>query len=169
MRNLGKRRYSKTKEVFITHIRNNIKQYSIVLLLFLIGLILGTIFVNNASQTQIEDVTSYLNEFISSLKTNAQIDKTTLLKDRLISNLLLALALWFVGSTVIGVPIVYGIILYRGFCLGYTISSVIATFGIGKRNSIYYNISINAKHYIYSLYISLSSKWNETIWSNNKR
>ena len=100
-------------------------------------MIFGIIFVNNATQIQIEEVTVYLNEFVNSLKTNAQIDRGMLLKDSLISNFLLVFALWFVGSTVIGVPIVYGIVIYRGFCLGYTISSVVATFGIGKRNFIY--------------------------------
>ena len=36
------------------------------------------------------------------------------------------------SSTVIGIPIVYGEIGYKGFCLGYTISSVVATLGTGK-------------------------------------
>ena len=40
--------------------------------------------------------------------------------------------MWFVGSTVIGIPIVLGIVAFRGFCLGYTISSVVAVWGIGK-------------------------------------
>ena len=154
MRNSGKRNYSKTKEILITHIKNNIKQYSIVLLLFLIGVILGIIFVNNASQTQIQDITTYLNEFANSLKTSAQIDRGTLLKECLISNFLLALALWFVGSTVVGIPIVYAIIVYRGFCLGYTISSVIATFGTGKRYFIYRNVNFATKHNFYSMYTS---------------
>lgn len=155
MRNLGKKRNSKVKEIFVAHIKNNIREYSIIVLLFLIGLICGIIFVNNASQSQIEDITSYLNDFTNSLKANAEIDKGVLLKDCLISNFLLVLALWFVGSTVIGIPIVYGIILYRGFCLGYTISSVVATLGIGKRNSIYYNINFTTKYYFYPLYISI--------------
>lgn len=163
MRNLGKKRNSKVKEIFVAHIKNNIREYSIVVLLFLIGIICGIIFVNNASQMQIDDITSYLNEFTNSLKANAQIDKGVLLKECLISNFLLVLALWFVGSTVIGVPIVYGVILYRGFCLGYTISSVVATLGIGKRYFICYNIDFIAKYYFYSMHISTSSKWDEII------
>lgn len=166
MRNLGKNKYSKTKEILITHFKNNIRQYSIVLLLFLIGLIFGIIFINNASQTQIQDITSYLNEFISCLKVNSQIDKGILLKECLISNLVLVLVLWFAGSTVVGIPIVYGIVIYRGFCLGYTISSVIATFGIGKRIVIYFNINFITKYYFYSMYNSISSKRNEVICSN---
>lgn len=163
MRNLGKKRPSKVKEILMTHLKNNIREYCIVLVLFLIGLIFGIIFVNNASETQIEEITSYLDEFVNSLKTNAQIDKGTLLKDCLISNFLLALALWFVGSTVIGIPIVYGIVIYRGFCLGYTISSIVATLGIGKRNFIYYNFYLITKYNFHSMYISTSGKRNKII------
>jgi len=163
LRNLGRKRENKLKDILITHVKRNLREYSIVLLLFLIGLIFGIIFINNSSQNQVEDITGYLNEFVNSLKANAQIDKGVLLKDCLISNFLLVLALWFVGSTVIGIPIVYGIIIYRGFCLGYTISSIIATLGIGKRNIICNNINPITKHYFYSMYISISSKWYKTI------
>ena len=37
--------------------------------------------------------------------------------------------LWFAGTTIVGIPIVLGIILFRGFCLGYTIASCIFTLG----------------------------------------
>lgn len=132
MRNIGKRRNNKIKEILIAYIKNNIKEYAIIVLIFLIGLILGVIFINNTGQTQIDEISSYLNSFITDLKSNMQIDKSTLLQEALISNFLLALGLWFVGSTVVGIPIVFGIIAYRGFCLSYTISSSIVTFGMGK-------------------------------------
>lgn len=163
LRNLGKKRSSRAKEILLTHLKNNIREYSIATLLFLIGLIFGIIFVNNASEMQVQDITGYLSEFVNSLKNNAQIDQTTLLKDCLISNFLLVLALWFVGSTVIGIPIVYGIILYRGFCLGYTISSVIAALGVGKRNVICGKFYLITKHPLYSMYFSISGKWHEII------
>ena len=44
-------------------------------------------------------------------------------------NVLLTFFLWFAGTTIIGIPIVFGIILYRGFCLGYTISACVITLG----------------------------------------
>ncbi len=169
MRNIGGKKPSKIKEVLLTHIKNNIRQYSIALLLFLIGVILGIIFVNNATQIQIDEITTYLQEFIEALKTNSQIDKGALLKEGLVSNLFLVLTLWFVGSTVIGAPIVYGIVIYRGFCLGYTISSAIATLGLGKRSLIYFYFFAASKYYIYSMYISISGKWNETVSSHYER
>lgn len=156
MRNLGKKKSGKIKEILLQHIKNNIRQYSIVLLLFLIGLIFGVVFINNANQEQSQEIASYLSEFVNSLKENAQIDKASLLKECLISNFLLVLALWFVGSTVIGIPIVYGIVIYRGFCLGYTISSVVATLGAGKRSFIYCNVNLIAKYNYHSMYTSFS-------------
>ncbi|MCI8352911.1 MAG: hypothetical protein HFJ58_04885 [Clostridia bacterium] len=131
MRNIGKRnKDSKIKKILLTYIKNNLREIAIITIVFFIGLVFGIIFVNNSGIEQANEISSYINEFVNSLRNNMQIDKAELLKDALISNFLLALILWFVGSTVIGIPIVYGTIAYKGFCLGYTLSSSIATLGM---------------------------------------
>lgn len=130
MRNIGKS--NKLKEIFIGHINNNLKEYLIVILIFLIGVIFGVIFINRANEVQVGEISTYINDFVNQLKNNIQINKSELLRTSLVSNLFLTILLWFVGSTVIGIPIVYGIIAYRGFCLGYTIASSIATLGSGS-------------------------------------
>lgn len=164
MRNIGKsKKSSKIKEILLAYIKNNLREIAIITIIFLIGLIFGIIFVNNSGSEQANEISSYINEFVNSLKNNIQINKAQLLKDALISNFLLVIILWFVGSTVIGIPIVYSVIAYKGFCLGYTISSSIATMGIRKRHYIYTNIIIISKHIVYTMYISFSSKWNEAI------
>lgn len=111
------------------HIRQNLKAYLIVSLILLVGIILGIIFINNMSNDQIKSVQEYLINFTTSIKDGAQIDKGELLRKSLINNLLLVLFMWFVGSTVIGIPIVIAMVTFRGFCIGYTISASIATFG----------------------------------------
>lgn len=120
------------KTVLEIHIQNNLKQYIIVFIFLLIGVVAGIVFVNNASEKQGTEISGYLNQFLSSLKENKTIDKAELLKQSLFDNISLAVILWFVGSTVIGIPIVYGIVAYRGFCLGYAISSALATLSVGK-------------------------------------
>lgn len=130
MRNVRKINNSRIKEALLLHIKNNLREYGIIIIIFLIGLIFGVVFINNAGQTQINEIGTYINSFIESLKGDTEINTAKLLQDALISNFILVLTLWFVGSTVIGIPIVYGVIAYRGFCLGYTISSVIATLGM---------------------------------------
>lgn len=158
MRNIGKKnRNSKTKEIILNYVKNNLREIAIITIIFLIGLIFGIIFVNNSGAEQANEISSYINGFVNSLKDNIQIDKAKLLKDAIISNFLLAIILWFVGSTVIGIPVVYGTIAYKGFCLGYTLSSSIATLGIRKGSAIYYNIISISKHLIHSMYNYFSS------------
>ena len=119
-----------------THINNNLKNYVIVTIIFLVGVILGVLFINNVNDTQSEEISSYINNFIEKTKDNASIDYIGLCMSSLKNNLSLAILLWFAGLTVIGVFVVYGAICFRGFCLGYSISSIVATLGI-KRGSIF--------------------------------
>ena len=114
------------------HISNNSKEYILLTLIFLIGIFLGVMFINNSQETQRGEITSYLNNFIDKLKNTEKLESAEILKNTIIENIILAITLWFFGTTVIGIPVVFGIILYRGFCLGYSIASIILTIGVGK-------------------------------------
>ena len=122
----------KLKDIIVNHIASNSKEYIIVTLLFIIGIFLGVLFVNNIKNDEFDSVQNYITTFIQKFKENPNIDSGALLKTSIIKNLILALSLWFFGTTVIGIPIVFGILIYRGFCLGYTISTFISTIGIAK-------------------------------------
>ena len=114
------------------HIENNSKEYILITLLFIVGIFLGVMFINNMQEAQKTEVSSYLNNFVEKLKNIQEINNGEILKATLKENIILAVALWFFGTTVIGIPIVFGIIMYRGFCLGYTISTIISVIGVGK-------------------------------------
>ncbi len=120
------------RNIIYQHIVNNSKEYILVTLIFIIGIFLGVMFINNTQEAQISEITSYLNNFIEKLKNTEELSNIRLIKTAIIQNIVLATTLWFFGTTVIGIPIVFGIILYRGFCLGYTISAIIAIMGMGK-------------------------------------
>ena len=120
------------KKVIQEHITRNIKIYTILIIIFLLGLIIGIIIVNNSGYSQKAEINEYINTFINDLKNGAKLDYFKLLKTSFGNNFFTVLILWFMSSTVIGIPIVYGEIGYKGFCLGYTISSVVATLGTGK-------------------------------------
>lgn len=123
---------SRITTLITNHIRDNLKLYIIISLFLLIGIVLGVIFVNNMNEAQNQEVKMYLTEFVNSLKNGSKVNNIELLKDSLINNLILVFLMWFVGSTVIGIPIVIGIVVIRGFCFGYTISSILTTFTVGK-------------------------------------
>lgn len=123
---------SKIVDTIRHHVKDNIKAYLLVAMILLIGIILGVIFVNNLQEKQSQEVQSYVDEFVTALQEGSRIDTGKLLHSSIKNNLILAVVMWFAGSTVIGIPIVLGIVWYRGFCLGYTISSLIAVMGIRK-------------------------------------
>ncbi len=125
----------------LQHIKDNIKAYFLVAIVLLIGIVLGVSFVNNLQENQSQEVQSYIQQFVETLKNGTNIDTGKLLSNSLRNNLILAIVMWFAGSTVIGIPIVLGIVGYRGFCLGYTVSSLIATLGTGK-GSIFFITSM---------------------------
>lgn len=143
---------SRLKEFILTHIENNLKEYLIVTIIFFIGIIIGVIFINNTSENQSLEISNYISSFIGDLKENNNVNDLLLLKDSISKNLTLAIFLWFMGSTVIGISIVYLTICFRGFCLGYTISSIILTCGTRKRIAILGFYNSTAKHFIYTMY-----------------
>ena len=114
------------------HVINNKKEYVIIFLIFVIGIFSGVFFVNHLQETPKTEITNYLNQFIEKFKGLESVNNIELLKNSLIQNIGLAIIIWFFGTTVIGIPIVFAIILYRGFCLGYTISLCITIMGLGK-------------------------------------
>ena len=116
-RRYRKRKKSKIKETILLHLQNNLKNYLIVSIIFLIGIVIGVIFINNISENQSSEITNYISSFSNDLKDNSDINTLLMLKDSIKKNIILAIFLWFMGSTVIGISIVYLTICFRGFCL----------------------------------------------------
>ena len=127
-----KHKKSKIGAILYNHILNNKRGYFIVTILFFIGLIMAIFYINYATDAQIEEINSYLNTLTNQVKTYEGMDLLNLFKQSVVSNFLFVILLWFGASTIIGIPVVYGTVLVKGFSIGYTISSIINCFGIGK-------------------------------------
>lgn len=117
-------------EIFIAikeDILNNAKSYLIVAVIFTVGIFLGVLFINQSSAK--EEIEKYINTYIDETKNLQNGDYLGELQKDIKSNIILVLLLWFAGTTIIGIPIVLGIIVFRGFCLGYTIAACVFTLG----------------------------------------
>ncbi len=122
----------KIKETIKEHIINNKKEYIIVTLIFIIGIFIGVMFINNTKDAEYDTLKNYIVDFMNKFESIRNLDNLQLLRESIFNNIILACLIWFFGTTVIGIPVVFGIVLYRGFCLGYTISSFISVLGISK-------------------------------------
>ena len=114
---------SKIRIVIKNYIKNNNKEYILATLLFLIGLFTGVLIINNLSDNDITNIETYINNFFINFKSTENIDKLQLISTSIKNNVFLALIIWGAGTTIIGIPIVLIVILYRGIILGYTISA----------------------------------------------
>lgn len=132
MREKRRKRKNDLKTKILEHIYKNLKAYIVVIMIFIIGITAGVIFINNAAEDELTEIQSYVTNFIDSINQGSYIDKTELLRESLFDDLILILSMWFAGSTAIGIPIVFAILIYRGFCIGYTVSAIIAVLGTQK-------------------------------------
>lgn len=126
------KRVTNWRNTIINYLKNNSKEYILVILIFIIGVFMGVMLLNNTSTGTQDIITRYIAEFIEKFKNVKEINTIELSISSIKNNLLLAIALWGAGTTIIGMPIVLGIILFRGFCLGYTVASINFTLGLGK-------------------------------------
>lgn len=147
------------KNILKNYIKNNYKEYILVCLLFIIGLFIGVMIINNISESKITEIKTYISYIISGYQEIDNIDRVEFLKQLIKNNVLIAIVLWLAGTTIIGMPMVLIIIFFRGIMLGITISSVIITLGTLK--GIVFNLialSIHDLLYIISvLTIGVSS------------
>lgn len=118
-------------KIILEHINNNLKEYFITVLIILIGIIIGIMKINNTDIQNQSQISDNINEIVENVKNN-EIDKIEILKKSINKNLVMGILLWFLGLAIIGIPIIYGIILYKGFCIGFTMSAIIAVIGKGK-------------------------------------
>ena len=136
---MSKKNKNQSMQIIKNYIKNNIKEYIITALIFLVGIFLGVMFINNSQESQREEIHGYIQNYITINKEN-DIDNQSMLNSNIKDNILLAVILWFTGTTIIGMPIALGIILFRGFCLGYTIAATISTIGIWKGISFIFSL-----------------------------
>lgn len=122
----------KKQSVFLNYIIRNKKNFLIITGLFLVGIVLGIIFINNANSNQIEETKAYVSDLVKNIKSYDKINKTELLMQSVTQNILIILIIWFLGCTIVGSIFIFVAIIYRGFSLGYTISAIIACLGIKK-------------------------------------
>ena len=143
----------KRKSVFFLYLLNNKRNFMMLTIFFSIGIVLGIAFVNHISSVQSDEISSYINGLIDYIKMDNQpINRSEMLIQCIKKNLIFALLIWFLGYTFLASFLIDLAIVYKGFSIGYTLSSIIATLGVKLRNGIYFVIYAITKFNFYSYY-----------------
>lgn len=98
---MNKNKRLNIRNTIYKHIVNNSREYILVTLIFVIGIFLGVMFINNTQDAQMSEIASYLNNFIDRLRNMEELNSMQLLKTTIFENIILAITLWFFGTTVI--------------------------------------------------------------------
>ena len=88
MRNTRTKNKSRIVTIISNHVKENIKNYLIVSIIFFIGISLAVIFINNMQSEAKEEISNYLNNFITSINGEYQIDKMQLLTNSIWKNVI---------------------------------------------------------------------------------
>lgn len=118
------------KKILIEYVIRNKKNFIIIVTVFCIGVAIGTIFINNLEEDQILELNNYVEGLIQNIKNSENIDRLNLLMVSIKQNIGIIILVWFLGCTIIGGIFIYIAVLYKGFAIGYTVSSLVAVLGV---------------------------------------
>ncbi len=113
--------------------KDDIKLYFFVTIIFLIGFLIGVILFKNLinDETMKETILSY--DFFYE---EGETEREAVIVTKIYNKLLVLLALWIIGISVIGAPVLLFFCAYRGFSLAIIISSVLLKYGIENGYSL---------------------------------
>lgn len=135
-------------------IKDNFLIYSFVVIAFVAGLVCGGMAASALAPSEKTALLSYVKAFFKSMDPAGISDVSALLYSSLFSNLKGVFILWFLGLTVVGLPVIYGLIFAKGFVIGFTIGFFASE--AGARGALFAFVSI-LPHSIVSVpaYLSL--------------
>ncbi|WP_123053587.1 stage II sporulation protein M [Clostridium sp. JN-1] len=111
------------------HIQNNFWLYVVSLLCICTGIVLGIYSVRYMGGFEKSDLISYIKGFSSTIS-SGNIDYKSIFIQAIKNNIPVLIAVWFLGLTMIGIPIILIIDILKGFTVGFTISFIINSMGI---------------------------------------
>lgn len=101
------------------------KFYEILIIIIIISLVAGIIYVFFLSNNDKNMVLNNINKYFSMIKTSVEIDYTKSLLNSILINCLYCILIWLLGISIIGFPIILGILIFKSFTLGFSTASII--------------------------------------------
>lgn len=114
----------KNRHLIKRHISENRWQYFILTAVFLAGAFLGNYKAPGIDGTVKTQLLFLVDQYIQGEMTGS-FNESSVLLQAFINQSRLILAIWFLGLTVIGLPLVLGVVFLRGYSIGFTLGFLI--------------------------------------------
>lgn len=106
------------------------KFYVFLITLMVIGLISGIVFIFFLNDSDKKQICDNINSFFNLVKNSHSINYTKSISNSLFINIGYIVLIWLLGISVIGFPIIIGLLFFKSFVVGFSISSIIMNYGI---------------------------------------
>ena len=147
----------KTSKKVKNAIKEQKKIYISILVIMTLGILLGiffAIFLSKSDQNMVKDS---ITSFFQAIEKNDIHYKDALINS-LIGNLSLALFLFLLGISIIGIPFIYLSVWAKSFVLGFSIASIFKVYGIkGIFKAFFYTMPHEAIFFFLLVFLSCSS------------
>ena len=119
------------KEIYENYkkeMKNKNKALIIVTIIFIVGLIFGSLYITILSNDEKTIIIKKVNKFFINNSKLQLDDKLEIFRNSLISNLVYFISMWFLGLSVIGIPIILLMVFFKSFVTGFSVGSIFACF-----------------------------------------
>lgn len=114
------------KQILIK-IKNN-KLLFILTLITGISILLGILYPAIITKENEELIKVSITSFFKAIDSN-KLNYTTALISSLSNNIIISIVVWILGISIIGLPLIIFILLFKSFILGFSITSILLTYG----------------------------------------
>ncbi|TCS84074.1 stage II sporulation protein M [Tepidibacillus fermentans] len=110
------------------YVKQHFSLYIFTIILFIMGVIYGSLIIQSLSSNQKQEMIGYLSQFFHGLTSNgdAVFSTKVALKQVIFEHLKYLGMIWFLGLSIIGMPLILILIFMKGFVIGFTVSFLIS-------------------------------------------
>ena len=112
----------------IDRIRKN-KLLTVLFILIFVSVVLGVLFPAFLVEDNKKMIHDSIDEFMVSISKN-EINCLSAFISSITNNFIVTILLWILGISIIGIPVIFFIVFFKGFLVGFSFSSIILTYGV---------------------------------------
>lgn len=93
-----------------------------------LGLLFGSLYLTILNNDEKKEVLDVVSNYFYSFNDIRFSDKLSIFKDSLLSNLIYYIIIWSLGISILGLPIIFIMIFFKSFTIGFSIASIFAKY-----------------------------------------